>query len=106
MSWRACAPPERKTMADKTATLNLPDGKTLEFPVLSGSTGPEVVDIRALYGKSGMLTYDPGFMSTASCSSAITCIEGDPRILLGHGDPLEQLAQHCLFLNGSDMLLN
>jgi citrate synthase len=85
-------------MADKTATLKLPDGKTLEFPVLQGSTGPEVVDIRALYGKSGMFTYDPGFLSTASCSSSITYIDGDQGILLYRGYPIEQLAQHCDFL--------
>ena len=85
-------------MADKTATLKLPDGKSLDFPVLSGSTGPDVVDIRALYGKSGMFTYDPGFLSTASCSSAITFIDGDQGILLYRGYPIEQLAQHCDFL--------
>jgi len=85
-------------MADKTATLKLPDGKTLEFPVLNGSTGPDVVDIRTLYGKSGWFTYDPGFLSTASCSSAITFIDGDQGILLYRGYPIEQLAQHCDFL--------
>jgi citrate synthase len=85
-------------MADKTATLKLPDGKTLDFPVLQGSTGPDVVDIRALYGKSGWFTYDPGFLSTASCSSAITFIDGDEGILLYRGYPIEQLAQHCDFL--------
>ncbi len=86
-------------MADnKTATLKLPDGKTLEFPVLNGSTGPDVVDIRSLYGKSGWFTYDPGFLSTASCSSAITYIDGDQGILLYRGYPIEQLAQHCDFL--------
>src|SRR5512134_813794 len=85
-------------MADKTATLKLPDGKSLDFPVLSGSTGPDVVDIRTLYGKSGMFTYDPGFLSTASCSSAITFIDGDPGILLYRGYPIEELAQHCDFL--------
>ena len=62
-------------MADKNATLKLPDGNQLEFPVLNGTTGPDVVDIRTLYGKSGMFTYDPGFMSTASCTSAITFID-------------------------------
>ena len=51
---------------DKKATLTLNDGKSFEFPVLSGSVGPEVIDIRTLYGKSGMFTYDPGFLSTAS----------------------------------------
>ena len=85
-------------MADKTATLKLPDGKTLEFPVLQGSIGPDVVDIRTLYGKSGAFTYDPGFLSTASCSSAITYIDGDQGILLYRGYPIEQLAQHCDFL--------
>ena len=79
-------------MADKTATLKLPDGKTLEFPVLHGTTGPDVVDIRTLYGKSGWFTYDPGFLSTASCSSAITYIDGDQGILLYRGYPIEQLA--------------
>ena len=85
-------------MTQKTATLKLPDGQTLEFPVLPGSVGPEVVDIRALYGKSGMFTYDPGFLSTASCSSSITYIDGDAGVLLYRGYPIEQLAQHCDFL--------
>jgi len=85
-------------MADKTATLKLPDGKSLEFPVLSGSTGPDVVDIRTLYGKAGVFTYDPGFLSTASCSSAITYIDGDKGVLLYRGYPIEQLAEHCDFL--------
>jgi citrate synthase len=85
-------------MTQKNATLKLPDGKTLEFPVLPGSTGPAVIDIRALYGKSGMFTYDPGFLSTASCSSSITYIDGDAGVLLYRGYPIEQLAQHCDFL--------
>ena len=85
-------------MTEKTATLRLPDGKTLEFPVLPGSVGPEVVDIRTLYGKSGMFTYDPGFLSTASCSSEITYIDGDAGVLLYRGYPIEQLAQQCDFL--------
>ena len=77
---------------EKNATLKLPDGKTIEFPVLSGSIGPTVVDIRTLYGKSGMFTYDPGFLSTASCSSNITYIDGDAGVLLYRGYPIEQLA--------------
>jgi citrate synthase len=91
---------------EKTATLKLPDGKTLEFPVLSGSIGPTVVDIRTLYGKSGMFTYDPGFLSTASCSSNITYIDGDAGVLLYRGYPIEQLAQHCDFLEVCYLLLN
>jgi citrate synthase len=93
-------------MADKTASLKLPDGKSLEFPVLAGSTGPDVIDIRPLYAKSGMFTYDPGFMSTASCTSAITYIDGDAGILLYRGYPIEQLAQHCDFLEVCYLLLN
>jgi len=91
---------------DKKASLTLPDGKTLEFPVMSGSVGPDVVDIRTLYGKSGMFTYDPGFLSTASCNSTITYIDGDAGILLYRGYPIEQLAQHCDFLEVCYLLLN
>jgi citrate synthase len=91
---------------DKTSNLKLPDGKALEFPVLSGTIGPDVIDIRSLYGKSGMFTYDPGFMSTASCSSSITFIDGDAGVLLYRGYPIEQLAQHCDFLEVCYLLLN
>ena len=92
-------------MADKTATLKLPDGKTLEFPVLNGSVGPDVVDIRTLYGKSGWFTYDPGFLSTASCSSSITYIDGDQGILLYRGYPIEQLAEQSDFLETASLIL-
>jgi len=90
---------------EKKATLTLPDGKKLDFPVLSGSVGPDVIDIRALYGQSGAFTYDPGFMSTASCSSTITYIDGDKGILLYRGYPIEQLAVHCDFLEVCFLLL-
>src|SRR3954467_15872440 len=85
-------------MADKNATLKLPDGKSLDFPVLSGTTGPDVVDIRTLYGRSGMFTYGPGYLSTASCSSSITYIDGDAGQVLYRGYPIEQLAEQCNFL--------
>jgi len=91
---------------DKKATLTLPGGTTLDFPVMSGSIGPDVVDIRTLYGKSGMFTYDPGFLSTASCNSTITYIDGDAGVLLYRGYPIEQLAQHCDFLEVCYLLLN
>src|SRR5437762_3098385 len=69
-----------------TATLNLDNGsQPLEFPLMSGSMGPDVVDIRTLHAKSGVFTYDPGFLSTASCSSKITFIDGDKGILLYRG---------------------
>jgi citrate synthase len=91
---------------DKKATLKLPDGKSLDLPVMPGSVGPEVIDVRALYGKTGYFTYDPGFMSTASCTSTITYIDGDAGILLYRGYPIEQLAQHCDFLEVCYLLLH
>jgi len=87
------------------ATLTYDDGKTLEMPVYGGSIGPDVIDIRALYGKTGKFTYDPGFLSTASCSSKITYIDGDAGILMYRGYPIEQLAQHCDFLEVCYLLL-
>ncbi len=88
------------------ATLNYDGGKALEFPVYQGTIGPDVVDIRALYGKTGMFTYDPGFLSTASCASKITYIDGDQGVLLYRGYPIEQLAVHCDFLEVCYLLLN
>ena len=73
-------------------------GKSIELPVYGGSIGPDVVDIRALYAKTGVFTYDPGFMSTAACQSAISYIDGDKGELLYRGYPIEQLAEHCDFL--------
>ena len=74
------------------------DGKPIELPIYTGTIGPEVIDVRPLYGKTGCLTYDPGYMSTASCNSAITYINGDKGELLYRGYPIEQLAVHCDFL--------
>ncbi len=74
------------------------DGKSVEFPVLSGSIGPDVVDIRTMYAKTGAFTFDPGFMSTAACKSSITYIDGDKGELLYRGYPIEQLAVHCDFM--------
>jgi len=91
---------------EKKATLTLHDGRNIDFPVLSGSIGPDVVDIRTLYGKTGVFTYDPGFLSTASCNSTITYIDGDAGVLLYRGYPIEQLAQHCDFLEVCYLLLN
>ncbi|MFT4174166.1 MAG: citrate synthase [Rhodocyclaceae bacterium] len=87
----------------RTATLTL-DGKTYEFPVLSGTVGPDVIDIRSLYGQSGAFTFDPGFMSTAACKSSITYIDGDKGELLYRGYPIEQLAVHCNYLETSYLL--
>jgi citrate synthase len=92
--------------ADKKAVLSYGEGKSIEFPVMSGSVGPDVVDIRTLYGKTGMFTYDPGFLSTASCNSTITYIDGDKGVLLYRGYPIDQLAQSCDFLEVCYLLLN
>ncbi len=81
-------------------------GSDHEFPVLSGSVGPDVVDIRKLYAQTGMFTYDPGFTSTASCESALTYIDGDEGILLHRGYPIGQLAEKSSFMEVSYLLLN
>ena len=91
--------------SNKKVTLTYGDGKSIEFPVVSGSIGPDVIDIRSLYGKSGMFTYDPGFLSTASCSSRITYIDGDEGVLLYRGYSIEQLALNCDFLEVCYLLL-
>jgi citrate synthase len=87
------------------ATLSYGDGKSIEMPVYSGSIGPDVIDIRKLYGQTGMFTYDPGFLSTASCNSSITYIDGDKGELLYRGYPIEQLANKCDFLEVCYLLL-
>src|SRR5882757_3397327 len=94
-----------KTTHPSTATLQL-DGKTHEFKVRSGSVGPDVIDIGALYSTTGAFTYDPGFTSTASCESAITFIDGDAGILLHRGYPIDQLAEHGDFLEVCYLLLH
>ncbi len=92
-------------MADKQATLDLGD-KTQEFPVLEGSVGPDVVDIRKLYGTTGKFTYDPGYKSTASCESALTYIDGEEGVLLHRGYPIGQLAENSSFMEVAYLLLN
>src|SRR3954471_24668197 len=87
-------------------SLTLEGGKGLDLPVYQGTIGPDVCDIRQLYGKTGMFTYDPGFLSTASCASKITYIDGDKGVLLYRGYPIEQLAQNCDFLEVCYLLLN
>jgi citrate synthase len=89
----------------ETANISL-DGKTHGYPVLPGSVGPEVVDIRKLYAQTGRFTYDPGFTSTASCESKITYIDGDEGILLYRGYPIDQLAEKSSFLEVAHLLLN
>ncbi|MET0179758.1 MAG: citrate synthase [Novosphingobium sp.] len=82
------------------------DGKDIAMPVMSGSVGPDVIDIRKLYGQTGLFTYDPGFTSTASCESSLTYIDGDEGVLLHRGYPIGQLAEQSSFMEVSYLLLN
>ena len=93
-------------LADNKATLSFSNGSpSIEMPVYHGSVGPDVVDIRKLYAQTGMFTYDPGFLSTASCQSAITYIDGDKGELLYRGYPIEQLATNCDYMETCHLLL-
>src|SRR6201997_3290947 len=88
-----------------TAKFGIGD-KTVELPVLKGTAGPDVVDIRKLYGEADVFTYDPGFTSTASCESKITFIDGDKGVLLHRGYPIDQLAENSSFLEVCYLLLH
>ncbi|MDD0809497.1 citrate synthase [Curvibacter sp. RS43] len=93
-------------LADNKATLSFSNGSpSVDLPVYHGNIGPDVIDIRKLYAQTGMFTYDPGFLSTASCQSAITYIDGDKGELLYRGYPIEQLAVNCDFLETCHLLL-
>ena len=95
---------ESKAKPNGSATLEV-NGNKIELPVFSGSTGPDVIDIRKLYAQTGMFTYDPGFTSTASCESQITYIDGDAGVLLHRGYPIDQLAEKSNFLEVCYLLL-
>jgi len=93
-------------MSERSATVTFSDGSpSITFPILQGTVGPDVIDIRTLYGKTGKFTYDPGFMSTASCNSTITFIDGDKGELLYRGYPIEELAVKCNFMEVCHLLL-
>ena len=96
---------ESKVTSNGSATFSV-GGKEVTLPVLKGSVGPDVVDIRKLYGETDVFTFDPGFTSTASCESQITYIDGDKGTLLYRGYPIEQLAEHSSFLEVCYLLLN
>jgi citrate synthase len=90
-------------------TMTLTDnatGKSYDFPVLQGSVGPKVIDVRSLYAKTGYFTYDPGFMATAACRSSITYIDGDEGVLMYRGYPIQELAAKSDFLEVAYLLLN
>jgi citrate synthase len=93
-------------LADNKATLSFSNGSpSVDLPVYQGSVGPDVIDIRKLYAQTGMFTYDPGFLSTASCQSSITYIDGDKGELLYRGYPIEQLATNCDYMETCHLLL-
>ena len=95
-----------KKKADYTLTLsNNNTGKSFELPVLDGTLGPSVIDIRHLYAETGMFTYDPGFTSTGSAESSITYIDGENGVLLHRGYAIEHLAEHSNFLEVCYLLL-
>ncbi len=87
------------------ATMSL-GNKSVQMPVRSGTIGPDVIDVGKLYAATGCFTYDPGFTSTANCSSKITFIDGDKGQLLYRGYPIDQLAENSNFLEVCYLLLN
>lgn len=94
------------TASEIKATLSFSDGSpAIEMPIYKGTVGPDVIDIRKLYGQTGKFTYDPGFMSTASCNSKITYIDGDKGELLYRGYQIQDLAVNCDFLETCYLLL-
>lgn len=90
---------------ERIATLTMDDGRSIELPIMSGTLGPDVVDMRSI-GKLGVFTYDPAFFTTASCTSAITFIDGDAGLLYYRGYPIEQLAEKSDFLEVCYLLLH
>jgi citrate synthase len=94
-----------QNMADTAATLNI-DNQAIELPIISGTVGPDVIDIRKLYAQSDRFTFDPGFTSTASCESQLTYIDGDEGVLLHRGYSIEELSEHSSFMEVSYLLLN
>jgi citrate synthase len=96
----ATSSPEQITLSNSTSN------RSVSLPVMPGSLGPKVIDVRKLYGEMDMFTYDPGFTSTASCESKITFIDGDQGVLLHRGYPIEELAEHSDFMEVAYLLLN
>src|SRR6267378_297572 len=94
------APAGTMTLTDNAS------GKSIELPVIEGSIGPKVIDVRKLYAQTGYFTYDPGFMATAACRSSITYIDGDEGILMYRGYPIQELAGKSDFLEVAYLLLN
>ena len=97
---------EKPAKADEIAAELTLEGKSTKMPVRSGTLGPDVIDVGKLYRDTGCFTYDPGFTSTANCTSRITYIDGDAGVLLYRGYPIDQLAEQSSFLETCYLLLN
>ena len=95
----------KKTSEPTITLIDNSTGETYEFPVLHGTDGPATIDVRRLYAETGFFTYDPGFTSTGSCESAITFIDGEAGVLLHRGYRIEDLAEHCDFMEVNYLLL-
>ena len=93
-------------MSEDAYRLTSPDGSSLDLPIRTGTTGPDVIDVARLYKELGVFTYDPGFVSTGSCESDITFIDGEKGVLMYRGYPVEQLAANSSFMEVSYLLLH
>ena len=99
----------KRTASDSAKSVSVTDnmsGEAWQLPVLEGTLGPRVIDVRKLYGDHGMFTYDPGFTSTGSCESKITFIDGEKGVLLHRGYPIQELAEHSDYLEVCYLLLH
>ena len=83
---------------NKKIQISLSDDKKIQLPVIESTCGPDVIDVRNLYKETGHFTFDPGYLSTGSCESKITFIDGDNGILLHRGYTIEELAKHADFM--------
>ncbi len=92
-------------MSDSVTLTDNTTGKSVELPIQRGTEGPGAIDISRLYRETGLFTYDPGFVATASCHSGITYIDGEAGILRYRGYPIEQLAEHCTFMEVAHLLI-
>src|SRR5210317_1400128 len=97
---------KRIEMSQDSYRLTSPDGSEMELPIRRGTVGPDVIDIAGLYKGQGVFTFDPGFVSTGSCESDITFIDGEEGVLMYRGYPVEQLAAHSNFIEVAYLLLH
>jgi citrate synthase len=97
---------QSKPLSNESVTLaDTPSGKKFDFPLLPGTVGPKVIDVRKLYNETGYFTYDPGYTSTGSCQSKITYIDGEAGVLMHRGYTIEDLAEHSDFMDVCYLLL-